>query len=372
VDAVNAAHFQRYRDTPEVAILFGDPELVLPIQETVTSVLSGDPAFTRFAARTQLQLYPSSIQPPAPKPDDVTDAALEVAVSSVGHAGALDYARCVAIGSRGLPDPVLVEAAARLGRSADLAWATSLTSYSRAEVNERGRTQDRVVALAARDVAVLQDAWQAYAVVLFHRMGGYVRLQTDRYYMRHRTLNEPLGCPVCGGPANRVEMRLPTNQTSTRLLIECVSCATVLDAAVPLDMSRLVIAGSVTVGKSLGAVLEWSAISSVGLGGVPIRAVAVLEPFAKSVAGQPTMVIARGVTPTEAASSGRIAGELRLPDLIIPADTPCGVHYLNVLLLIGAIPAVIRTHVLLVADPKLTGPAPHGAQPAPLPLVEIT
>lgn len=340
VDALCRAHSARYHDHADIAILFGDPEVRLPIDCPASELLNKDRAFRQFAARTGLNPYSTDTELPA------------ITVSGAGQTvpdfvEALDFTRCVAIGSAALV-PEVARAAAVLRDSCDAAWAAHLTMSGRSAAIGNGRIKPSI--FPVRSLGALQDAWESYAESMFHLVGGYVRLQIDRFYCRERQRTREVWCPQCGGPAKHVWSRLTSASIASRVLVECISCATIFDGMGALRVSNVVVKSVAAVGSPLGVRVHWSVSVQDSLDllqALPVRALAVLEPFDK---GTCDLAATRGrdiIGDAHLHGDGTAAGILELGPLAIPGSTPRGLHHLNVLLLVGPLPAILRSHVAI-------------------------
>jgi hypothetical protein len=192
----------------------------------------------------------------------------------------------------------------------------------------------------------LQEAWLGYFRTMVGTLGGFLRLQTDRYF-RPAGAAPRVPCPYCGGPARAITLRLAGATGGSRLLIECVACATVLDALPPVLAGVLHGPDRAAAGGRLTLRPEIGLAPDAGADGAVIAALGILEPFAKGVA--------------EPAGSGplrhRVTGsqaQVELPPMSIPIprDTVPGVYFVDAIVLVGAAPAVLRRSVVVTTSSR--------------------
>jgi hypothetical protein len=334
----NRLHFQRYDDTEDITVLFGDPELTLGAGGgPLTGQLVVHPEFAAFAEATGFRGYPAS----APDRDQDRAAAAD-------HPAyfALDYARCVVAGSRGLRLAALTAAADRLAVRADELWPVMLTADARAAQARMAGAPASLSAGREQRIGRLQEAWLGYFRTMVGTLGGFLRLQTDRYF-RPAGGAPRVPCPYCGGPARAITLRLAGATGGSRLLIECVACATVLDALPPVLAGVLHGPDRAAAGSRLTLRPVIGLAPDAGADGAVIAALGILEPFTKGVA--------------EPAESGplrhRVTGsqaQVELPPMSIPIprDTVPGVYFVDAIVLVGAAPAVLRRSVVVTTSSR--------------------
>jgi len=335
----NREHAARYGDTPDVAILFGDPELRARAEmQPLTPVLRKHKAFSTFAAASGLRWYDSQ----HPEPEEVTDSA--VADFNRELRGALEYGRSVVTGTRRTHAARLSSATDALASALDDVWAAVVMTAARASRSTMAHLPPQLRAERERAISHAQLVWLDYFVVLVTTLGGYARLQTDPF-------SEPVGsgtsgpdCPYCASPTTQVRSTLAGVVGGDRSLLECASCGTVLDAHEPIDRSQILCPGHAYPGELLPLEVDFTIAGTPRDSPVPVAVVAVLEPFRKG--------LDRTATASEAGfdvSGTRVPARYALPGLTLPLDTTPGVYFIDCLLLYELAPVIMRRSIVVHA-----------------------
>lgn len=335
----NREHAARYGDTPDVAILFGDPELRTKAEmQPLTPVLRKHEAFRTFAASSGFRWYGSK----HPEPEEVTDA---VATDfNPELRGALEYGRSMVTGTRRVQAARLSSATDALASALDGVWAAAVITGARASRSTMAHLPPQLRAERKRAISRAQLAWLDYFVALVTTLGGYARLQTDPF-------SEPVGsgtrgpdCPYCASRTTQLRSTLAGVVGGERSLLECASCGTVLDAHRPIDRSEIVCPAHAYPGEPLPLEVDFTISGITRDSPVPVAIVAVLEPFRKGLDRAATLSKAGFDAP-----GTRLPARHALPGLTLPPDTTPGVYFIDCLLLYELAPAIMRRSIVVRA-----------------------
>jgi hypothetical protein len=334
---LNRRHHARYGDNAEVAVLFGDPELTLPISGVGDEgALRRDPSFARLASETGLCPYGDGAgNQPQKSPCAVT--AKEFA--------SLEYSRCVAGATRRLARPELVEPTDRLRESIERAWLAGLELNGRIGRQGAAAVPENLGHEYDRCVRESQQAWIAFYAAMVITLGGYVRLQTDRYQLDQSTAPSSKPCPYCGGTVHLTRTELPTGRIPVRSVRECVACGTIFDGLHPIRDGTFDGPTEWTSGKPASVSIRAWSVSQHG----PVAAAALLEPFVKPATSP--LACASAHWP-DGRANRRLS--LQLPPLTPPHDLTPGVYHLNGIVMQGAGVALLRRAVTIVPAQKST------------------
>jgi hypothetical protein len=336
----NHCHRERYGNDEDVVLLLGDPETTLPAcNADLGSDLIGHRSFARFASETGLRLYDGSSDGTG-----VSGSARPAPVPSETFA-ALEHSRCVVHATQRLGRAELSYSLAQLSRAVDGLWLSSLALNGRLEQLAIAQLPAGQLRDYERSTRALHDAWLEFYTAMVATLGGYVRLQVDRYYRVLGVVRSSRPCPYCGGVVSITSCELLTGATTTRRLIDCASCGTIVDGLAPVQCGTIRAPGKWCAGGAVSVEIE--AHSSHGWHG-PLLAAALLEPFIKAPSATPTTTSVR--SSDIAASRLRIA----LPVLAVPANLTPGVHHLNCVLMHNANVTLLRRAVTVI--PPLASP----------------
>jgi hypothetical protein len=346
----NARHSERYHDTEDVSVVFGDPEFRLPSAGPPLSPrLKEDPKFAQFASETGLRWYSVASSPceeqigsaRTAEAATATTATTPTAIAEAAYS-ALEYARCVVAGTRQLRRPELEEPVGQLADKVDALWPLLMAIDARLTRSDAATLPARLVLQRERQTARLQAAWLDYFVALVSTLGGYLRLQTDQYHLASLGSERDVECPYCGAPAAKSAVVRAGARTADRVLLECVSCATVLDAIAPVTHGEILGEGTVRAGKLLRLSLQIDRQTVDSVTAEPLAAIAVLEPFNKPAGSAPPQARELGsVEPAETSVAVAMA------PIAVPGDLAPGVYFVDALVLVGVAPAVLRRSIVV-------------------------
>ncbi|MFI0206878.1 MULTISPECIES: hypothetical protein [Streptomyces] len=332
LNELNKLHFDRYSDTRDVAVLVGDPELCLSAQETsLTRQLASNVEYQSFTQEVGLRPY-------------AIKAAKNLDRTPTEFYAAFDYSRCVAAGTEGLGKVGLTKSARILEARTKSLWASSLTLDARRSQAEIAAVPHSMAASCERGLMRLQDAWIEYFKSLVGTLGGYVRLQSDRYFEPDAKRTGQENCPYCNGAARKIALRLAGATRGRRHIIECASCGTVLDAMAPMTSAVLrspvdtVQGGNVALTAEISISSKWIS-RNIRMSAQPIAAVMLLEPFNKAEGATPLSVTLRA---TASVCSSHPTVHIEFDPLHIPKNLSAGTYYLDGLIMFGPFPTVLR------------------------------
>jgi hypothetical protein len=333
----NREHAGRYGDTPDVAILFGDPELRASAEmQPLTPALREHEAFSAFAAASGLRWYGSD----RPEPEGAADPATVDFDRQLR--ATLEYGRSMVAGTRRVGAAQLKPATDALASALDGVWTAAVMTAARASRATMAHPPPRLRAARERAISHAQLAWLDYFVVLVTTLGGYMRLQTDPFSEPVASGTDGPDCPYCASPTTRLRSTLAGVPGGDRTLLECVSCGTVLDAHEPIDRSQIRCPGHAFAGEPLPLEVDFTISGAPRKSSVSVAVAAVLEPFRKG--------LDREATVSEAGfdvSGVRTSARQALPALTLPPDTTPGVYFLDCLLLYELAPTIMRRSIVV-------------------------
>lgn len=327
---LNRRHHARYGDSPEVAVLFGDPELTLPISNTADEdALWRDSRFVRLASETGLYSYNDGLgDRHRGSPRAVT--AKEFA--------SLEYSRCVAGATGNHSRSELVGAAEVLKKAVERAWLVGIELNSRIGRQGAAAVPEALGLQYARCLSELHQAWLDFYAVMVTTLGGYVRLQTDRYRLDQNSAPASRPCPYCGSIIELTHTTLPTGSLPVRLVEDCIACGTVFDGVHPIRDGAFDGPAIWICGEAASISIRASSTGQRG----PLAAAALLEPFIKPAASPLAYASAQWADGCE---EGQL--KLQLPPMTPPRDLTPGVYHLNGIVMHGAGVALLRRSITI-------------------------
>jgi len=331
---LNHRHYERYGDVRDVAVLFGDPETTLPTSDAADQeVLGHDPSFTRLATETGLRLYGDRAEEKLPGPPRM--------VVTPRLFASLEHSRCVASATRRLSRTELAPAADRLSESVDRVWLAGLALNGRVGRRSAAAIPTALEHEYERHLDSLHRAWIGFYTAMVTTLGGYVRLQTDRYQLDRSAAEASRTCPYCGGLVRLARTELPTGGISVRRVEDCTACGTIFDGLDPLRQGILQTPARWTAGEAVPISIRARSTGERG----PVAAAALLEPFLKPTA-----------SPLACASAHWAGGDttreliLPLPPLTPSRNLTPGVYYLNGIVMQNTGVALLRRAVTIVSS----------------------
>jgi hypothetical protein len=333
----NRLHYEQFKDYDNVVVLFGDPELRLekPAPLIISERVADHAPLRRFVEAVGLKLYAhdkANLRHDRPAVAPIPDR----------YFAAVDYTRCVVNATRLLGLDALRPSLDRLSSDAETLWMHAMLFNSRLLQRDRQTFQEPVMT-KKRDSLVrrFHRSWLEFYLAMVNHLGGFVRLQIDRYFA-HERLNEgefDSPCPYCGETPARATVRMVGSERVGRRLIECFNCSTILDGFVGFQDGEIVTTNHWRLGVDAEIRLRASA---KGYEPGPFLAAAILEPFRKPSDGTSPLVVVEGRWPCDPE-----ALDILLPPMTVLDNWISGCYALNALIVFDTSVLLLRRAVYL-------------------------
>ncbi|KDM89992.1 hypothetical protein [Photobacterium galatheae] len=319
----NQRHYASYRDVLSALIIFGDPEY-----SQAGSVNQEDLAQAVTAVKNVLQLDQHSSTPLMPH------------LFSTTH---LDYSRAVGQLTHAIPIKAVSYSATALQQATESYWAAAKCLAARATTQQSQPRDIKPVENYAREALLnFHAAWCDLYLAMIHHLGGYLRLQTDKVYVYAGSGEGTSICPYCKGTLNVNRVHLANEPQQMRLLHECPNCATVLDAVGECISAEIQGHSHCSVKSPYDMALTLQ-LRNKKSGKKQLTCIAVIEPFIKN--GQSELAVSKAQTTLH---EERLSYQISLPELILPSHYVCGLHTLNVLVLVEDEVVLLRRPIYLI------------------------
>ncbi|CCI26490.1 hypothetical protein MICAH_40002 [Microcystis aeruginosa PCC 9809] len=328
----NSYHFEKYQDTPHVVILFGDPEFRRGASTpfNLHDILTNNNSLSSFLQASGTQLYNSSFSSnlPPPLPDSFF--------------AQINYTRCVVNGTKLLQLEPFKAPLEELSASSEQLWMSGMLFNSRLQQQNRFRfDSEQMLTLLARNFQQFHQTWFNLYKSMVNNLGGYVRLQVDRYFtMMPLAEKKASQCSYCGTELQQCTQEMVGNQSVRRRLMECLNCATVFDGLEHFQMGR--IQCSEFWRLSTPQLLRVMFVCSNATFGQYFVG-ALLEPFNK----KENVKMPRAFTSGALSKSNGITYTVELPEMFVPSYLTPGCYHLNVLVLVDEKVLLLRRFVYL-------------------------
>ncbi|MDN3610403.1 hypothetical protein ACFFUP_01730 [Vibrio ostreicida] len=323
VATFNRNHYASYKDVLSALMVFGDPEYV-----------KAGSANKKDLDRA-VDLVKEVLQVDQDKDRPYTAHSFSTAY--------LDYSRAVSQLSRGIAVREISTSSVALQQATETYWGAAKCLAARSISSQKKNASDvkAIEHYTGKMLDNFHSAWCEFYLAMLHHLGGYLRLQTDKVYVPADLRSKTSTCPYCEGTLSVNPMHLANESSQARVLHECPNCATVLDAVGHFSSAQVNGESHCSIQSpyELSLALEFEQAKSDK---TSLTCLAVIEPFIKGGKGE--LAMSKMHTTLDKHSHNYHVG---LPHISLPAHYVCGLHTLNVLVLLEDEVALIRRTIYL-------------------------